>query len=167
MVTVLLATERPLCMRSTAMSSGSSGPAPRAKTVWIVLTDLPSWPARPAITDCASSCPPKTTPWSELRLRGAVAVGSDLLERQRLDERSDREHILRVCHLVSGASVSLGDGPPGHDRTTVRSFLTATSKSDTLASGSPGRPRAFRVVAGAAAACPGWIRTTRGTSNRV
>ena len=61
MVTVLLATDRPLCMRSTAISSGASGDAPRAKTVWIVLTDFPSWPARPAITDWASSCPPKTT----------------------------------------------------------------------------------------------------------
>ena len=68
MVTVLLATERPLCMRSTVISRGASGDAPRAKTVWIVLTALPSWPASPAITDCASSCPPKTTPWVELRL---------------------------------------------------------------------------------------------------
>ena len=67
-VTVLLATERPLCMRSTAISRGASGLAPRAKTVWIVLTDFPSWPASPAITDCARSCPPKTTPWVELRL---------------------------------------------------------------------------------------------------
>ena len=68
MVTVLLATERPPCMRSTAMSRGASGDAPRAKTVWMVLTDFPSWPASPAITDCASSCPPKTTLWSDRRL---------------------------------------------------------------------------------------------------
>ena len=68
MVTVELATERPLCMRSTAMSSGASGEAPRANTVWIVLTVFPSWPASPAITDCASSWPPKTTLWAEWRL---------------------------------------------------------------------------------------------------
>ena len=41
-VTVLLATERPLCIRSTAISRGASGLAPRAKTVWIVLTAFPS-----------------------------------------------------------------------------------------------------------------------------
>ena len=67
-VTVLLATERPLCMRSTAMSSGVSDVAPRANTVWMVLTDFPSWPASAAMTDWASNWPPKTTPWAELRL---------------------------------------------------------------------------------------------------
>ena len=36
MVTVELATERPLCMRSTAISRGASGDAPRANTVWMV-----------------------------------------------------------------------------------------------------------------------------------
>ena len=41
-VTVLLATERPLCIRSTTMSSGVSGDAPRAKIVWIVFTAFPS-----------------------------------------------------------------------------------------------------------------------------
>ena len=34
---------------------------PAAKTVWMVLTVFPSWPASPAITDCARSWPPKTT----------------------------------------------------------------------------------------------------------
>ena len=67
-VTVVLATERPLCMRSTAISRGASGDAPRAKTVWMVLTDFPSWPASPAMIDWASSWPPKTTPCLEWRL---------------------------------------------------------------------------------------------------
>ena len=54
-VTVLEATERPACMRSTVTSSGASGWAPRANTVWMVLTVLPSCPASPAITDWARS----------------------------------------------------------------------------------------------------------------
>src|SRR5262245_4286906 len=61
-VTVLLAKVRPLCITSTPTSSGASGDAPRAKTVWRVLADLPSWGAMPATSDWASSWPPKTTP---------------------------------------------------------------------------------------------------------
>ena len=68
MVTVLLATERPACMRSTATSRGASCDAPRAKTVWMVLTAFPSWPASPAMIDWASSWPPKTTPCGDGRL---------------------------------------------------------------------------------------------------
>ena len=62
-VTVLLANARPPCMRSTAISTGASGRPPRAKTVCTVFTRLSSWPARPATIDCASSWPPKITPW--------------------------------------------------------------------------------------------------------
>ena len=109
-VTVLLATERPLCMRSTAMSSGASGDAPRAKTVWIVLTAFPSWPASPAITDCASSWPPKTTPWVGAEAVGPVAVGADLLERQGVDERSNGEHRASIFRALWGG---------GHSGTTV------------------------------------------------
>ena len=54
-VTVLLDSARPLCMRSTVMSNGWSGTAPRAKTVCSVLTDLPSCPCSAATTVCASN----------------------------------------------------------------------------------------------------------------
>ncbi len=63
MVTVLLANARPACIGSTVTSSGSSYDAPRANTVWIVLTVLPSWPSAPATIICPSSCPPNTTLW--------------------------------------------------------------------------------------------------------
>ena len=62
MVTVLLASERPVCMRSTVMSSGSSAEAGRANTVWQVLTALPSWPTSAAKVAWARSWPPKTMP---------------------------------------------------------------------------------------------------------
>ncbi len=67
-VTALLAKARPACMRSTVISTGASGEPPRAKTVCTVLTRLPSWPARPATIDCASSWPPKITPWPDSAL---------------------------------------------------------------------------------------------------
>ena len=41
MVTALLAKLRPECIVSTVMSTGVSGDAPRANTVWTVLTVLP------------------------------------------------------------------------------------------------------------------------------
>ena len=40
---------------------GASGDAPRANTVWTVLTTLSSCPASAAMMDWAISCPPKTT----------------------------------------------------------------------------------------------------------
>ena len=62
MVTVLLANDRPACMRSTAISRSASGRPARGKTVWIVFTVMASLPRKAATIDCASSWPPNTTP---------------------------------------------------------------------------------------------------------
>jgi hypothetical protein len=66
MVTALLANARPLCMRSTAISTGAFGPAAQANTVCTVLTDLPpafgSSPTSAAMIVWPSSWLPKITP---------------------------------------------------------------------------------------------------------
>ncbi len=62
MVTVLLASDRPLCMRSTMTSSGASALAGRAKTACSVLTALPSCPGQRAHDGLGQQLPPHTMP---------------------------------------------------------------------------------------------------------
>ena len=92
MVTVLLASERPACMRSTVMSSGASALAGRAKTVCNVFTALPSCPASAAHDRLGQQLPSPDHAVVALHARRPVAVFADRLERQRLDERVHREH---------------------------------------------------------------------------
>ncbi len=106
MVMVLLATERPPCMRSTAMSSGASGVAARAKTVWIVFTTFPSCPAQPGHHGLREELPAEDHVVLGGQIGGAVSVVADGLEPKRVEERVHREHRVSLSIVPSRLRVT-------------------------------------------------------------
>ena len=176
MVTVLLATERPLCMRSTAISSGASGLAPAGEDGVDRLDRLPVLAGQPRHHGLRQQLPAEDDAVRGAEAVRPVAVGADLLERQCVDERSNREHgfllwgpVGHHCCITGPADVgpASGTGRDGlreaEDRI-IQSFLTATSKSDTLPKrGFPGTSPRHSVSLPASPAVVTWvIRTTRG-----
>ncbi len=90
-VTVLLAIARPLCTRSTAISTGWSGDAARANTMCSVLTVLASWPMPRGRDRLRHELPAEDDEVAGVDVVGAVAVGAELLEREDVEHPVDGE----------------------------------------------------------------------------